>query len=279
MMIQDIYPSFFDNKYTPLRPPHPQDVLLLFSGNAIYCRSDSEPVLPFFSDIGYTDCHAVPLFAIDGQYFYLALEENISLPGDFEALPLWLLMHRLAHPMNFAAVTGLHLSRWYADNKYCGRCGRETVPGKTERSLVCPDCGNIIYPKISPVVIVAVTNGDQILLTHYADRDYTNYALIAGFCEIGECPEDSVRREVMEETGIRVKNIRYYGSQPWGLSSSMLLGFFADLDGSGEITVDRSELSDAGWFRRDELHLEEDGISLTRDMILHFLRNGAEQAT
>ncbi|MDD6189413.1 MAG: NAD(+) diphosphatase [Clostridiales bacterium] len=272
-MIQDIFPSVYDNTYTPKRPPMPNDYLLLFHGPMIYSRVGENAALPIFADFTGDVSAAFPLFSIDGRYVYFARVGDVAPPEGYEQHHAGELMHVLSRPLNFAAITAYHLAGWYADNRYCGRCGHELERGETERSLVCPDCGNIVYPKISPVIIVCVTDGDRMLLTKYAGRDYTNYALIAGFCEIGERPEDTVRREVMEETGVRVKNIRYYGSQPWGLSSSMLLGFFAELDGSAEITVDRSELSEAGWFRRGEVFLEDDGISLTRDMILHFINS------
>lgn len=273
MMIQDIFPSIYDNTYTPKRPPMPNDYLLVCDGPMIFSRTGDTPALPVFADFTGDVSAAFPLFAVDDRYIYYAAKGEVEPPAGYEPHHVGELMHAMPSPLNFAAVTAFHLSGWYADNRYCGRCGNEMARGETERSMVCPHCKNTVYPKISPVVIVCVTDGDRLLLTHYTGRDYTNYALIAGFCEIGERPEDSVRREVMEETGIRVKNIRYYGSQPWGLSSSMLLGFFAELDGSDEITVDRTELSDASWFRRGEVHLEDDRISLTRDMILHFLNN------
>ena len=274
MMIQEISPSVFDNTYTPDRAPTPNDYLLIVNGPMIVSRTGNDPALPTFADFGGDLSAAFPLFAIDDRYFYFAPMDAVEAPAGFEPHHVGELMHTMPSPLNFAAVTAYHLTGWYADNRFCGRCGKEMERGTTERSLVCPHCKNTVYPKISPVVIVCVTDGDRMLLTHYAGRDYTNYALIAGFCEFGESPEDSVRREVMEETGIRVKNIRYYGSQPWGLSSSMLLGFFAELDGSDVVTVDRTELSDASWFRRDEVHLPDDRISLTRDMILHFINHG-----
>ena len=98
-------------------------------------------------------------------------------------------------------------------------------------------------------------NGDRILLTKYAGRDFAHYALIAGFTEIGETFEDTVRREVMEEAGIRVKNIRYYKSQPWGIVDDLLAGFFCDVDGDPTIHMDSSELKEAAWHTRDEIVL------------------------
>ena len=132
----------------------------------------------------------------------------------------------------------------------------------------CPKCGNMIFPKIAPAIIVALTHGNKILLTKYAaTRDYKKYALIAGFVEIGETVEETVEREVMEEVGLKVKNLRYYKSQPWGYDSNVLMGYFAELDGDESITMDTEELSKAQWFAREEMPAHNDGISLTREMM------------
>lgn len=140
----------------------------------------------------------------------------------------------------------------------------------------CLSCGQTEYPKICPAVIVAVTKGDQLLLTKYAGRSFRRYALIAGFTEIGETVEETVQREVMEEVGLKVKNIRYYKSQPWSFSGTLLMGFFADLDGDDHIHLDENELSVAEWHSREEVP-EDDGISLTREMMQVF-RDGRERS-
>ena len=170
----------------------------------------------------------------------------------------------------FAALTAWHLYVWYRNNQFCGRCAAPTVHDKKERMLRCPKCGNMIFPRISPAVIVAVTNGAQLLLSKYAGRVHTNYALIAGFTEIGETMEQTVAREVMEEVGLRVKNIRYYKSQPWGIDGNVLMGFYCDLDGDNTVHLDREELAMAQWYPRNALPVEDDGISLTREMIRIF---------
>ena len=108
-----------------------------------------------------------------------------------------------------AAATAWHLYVWYRDNRFCGRCGGRLVHSETMRMLSCPSCGNQIFPKIAPAVIVGVTDKERILMTKYANREYKRYALIAGFTEIGETAEETVRREVYEEVGLRVKHIRY----------------------------------------------------------------------
>ena len=119
-------------------------------------------------------------------------------------------------------------------------------------------------------MIVGILNGDKLLMSKYAGRSYRSYALIAGFIEIGESAEQTVQREVMEEVGLKVKNIRYYKSQPWGFTDSLLFGYFCELDGDDTISLDTNELSQAGWYTRDEITLEDDYLSLTREMILQF---------
>ena len=120
------------------------------------------------------------------------------------------------------------------------------------------------------MVIVAVTDGDRLLLSRYAGRSYTSYALLAGYAEIGETMEQAAAREVMEEVGVRIKNLRYYKSQPWGVDGNILMGFFCDLDGDSTIHLDRTELSHAGWYDRRSLPIGDDGFSLTREMIRVF---------
>ena len=117
---------------------------------------------------------------------------------------------------------------------------------------------------------MGVTNGNRLLMSKYANRDFKRYALIAGFAEIGETLEETVQREVMEEVGLKVKNLRYYKSQPWAFTDTLLTGFFAELDGEEEITLDEEELAMAEWFEREEIPVHERSRSLTNEMILGF---------
>ncbi len=138
--------------------------------------------------------------------------------------------------------------------------------------LFCPDCGNMVYPKISPCIIVAITDGNRILLTKYACRTYSHYALVAGFCEIGESLEETVRREVREEVGLEVENIRYWKSQPWAFSDTLLSGFYCDVAGDPTPHLVDGELREATWFDREEIPVQDDGVSLTRALIAAFQR-------
>lgn len=274
-MVQDIAPKILHIEYVT-KEPNENDRMILFSGNEVLLKkSDEKWVLPEKKDIeDGQDCQY--LFCIDEcNYFLLmdfrekkkAKEYNI-VNADF--IKMHVVRAEAEKELCFVLYTAYHLYQWYWDNRYCGRCGKQTVHSVKERMLYCNVCGNTIYPKIAPAVIVAVTNGDKILLTKYAGRDYKEYALIAGFTEIGETAEQTVRREVMEEVGLRVKNIRYYKTQPWGIAGNFLIGYFAQLDGDGSIRLDSSELSCAKWADRQELKDMDDGFSLTREMMRVF---------
>ena len=135
--------------------------------------------------------------------------------------------------------------------------------------MKCPGCGNMIFPRINQAVIVGVTNGDKLLLTKYR-QGYGHNALVAGFTEIGETLEETVAREVMEETGVKVKNIRYYKSQPWGMAQDILVGYYCDVDGDSTIRMDEGELKYAEWVQREEIELQPNNLSLTNEMMRMF---------
>jgi NAD+ diphosphatase len=142
---------------------------------------------------------------------------------------------------------------WDRNHQFCGRCGARTVPSDTERSRSCPTCFLTAYPRISPAIIVAVVKGDRLLLGHNRrHRGGHVFSVLAGFVEPGESLEECVRREVMEEVAIEVKNIRYFASQPWPFPDSLMIAFTATY-GGGEIAVDGTEIIEAGWFDRDHL--------------------------
>lgn len=226
----------------------------------------------------YPDEEATFLFSIDGMDYFLFREfgeELWNTDGLPELFPgyTWekIELMRSAGPQEaaFAGVTGMQLYGWYKSRRFCPACGRRMVHSEKERMMHCEACGQVEYPKICPAVIVGVTCKDKILLTRYAGRTFKKYALIAGFAEIGETIEETVEREVMEEVGLKVKNIRYYKSQPWSFTDTLLMGFFAEVDGDSDIILDETELSEGKWCTRDEVP-ENDGVSLTREMMSAF---------
>lgn len=270
-MIQDIAPLTFHNQYRR-RLPGPHDQVLIYQGEsvAVLRGGNGELRLPSRGDLGNAaDEDFRYLFDISGIGYFLYLEKMPrAYRNSVESV------RKLRQEKNkdicYAVATGFQLYVWYRDNRYCGRCGKRTEHSPDMRMLKCPHCGNEIYPKIAPAVIVGVKDGNRLLLTRYAGRAYKRYALVAGFNEIGETPEETVQREVMEEVGLKVRNICYYKSQPWGVDSDLLLGYFCDLDGSDQIRLDHDELETGEWFEREEIPVEDDGISLTRAMIRAF---------
>ena len=275
-MIQDIYPHRLRNEFIPGRAPEPSGWLFRFTPEGLVCCVTEAGIsLPRLADLPGGERRY--LFALDGAPCYLDVDAPAEVPEGWEAIPARLLRRRAEGPREiiFAAWTAFQLSNWYLDNRYCGRCGGVTRPAEDERAMVCPGCGRRIYPRIIPAVIVGVTNGDRILTTKYKGRDISYYALIAGFTEIGETLEETVAREVMEEAGVRVKNIRYYKSQPWGIVDDLLAGFYCDVDGSDEIHMDASELKEAVWTARQDVVGQPDDFSLTNEMMLVF-RDGKE---
>ena len=277
-MIQEIKPHRFRNEFH-VKTPSPNSYFLYFQDGSILLEHTDALKIPRFSELSDGDAvkgHCDYLFSIDSAEYYLIDETSVTL-SENEALALYKTsVIRDLEPlwMAFAAANGAELHRFYSNNRFCGRCGTKSMKSRKERAIVCPSCGNTIYPKIAPAIIVAITDGDKLLLTKYAGREYTRYALVAGYTEFGETLEETVRREVMEEVGLKVKNIRYYKNQPWAFSDSMLVGFFAELDGSPQIHLDETELSTAVWMKREDIPGDYTNVSLTHEMILLFINGG-----
>ncbi len=300
-MIQDIYPERLFNQYKKAAPG-PMDSLAAFRGNKIFLRRGERAAFLKWGELsawcgerGEAEPESVYLFSIGGERFFLAelpegFEEEMAgggcttspassgsldgvkkeIGGGGGYVRMFEVRSIAGRREALAAATAYHLYTWYRDSRFCGRCGGRLVHHESIRMMRCPDCGFQAFPKISPAVIVALVDGDRILLTTYAGREYKRYALIAGFAEIGETAEETVKREVMEEVGLSVKNIRYYKSQPWGFDSDLLLGYVCELDGSPEIRLDHEELSSAEWVRACDVPGDEEGLSLTGEMMAAF---------
>ncbi|MBR0411634.1 MAG: NAD(+) diphosphatase [Eubacterium sp.] len=267
-MIQDIMPRIFHNDYSP-KEPEKDDIVFVFRHGKILAQLQENGKVVFPTAEAFSE-KLQYLFRIDDRSFFLYTGESRGEGDSFCLHSLRTLRRARPKEVCFAAMTAWHLYVWYRDNRFCGRCGGATVHDEQERMLSCPACGNRIYPRINPAVIVGVTDGDRIMMTRYAGREHKGNALIAGFCEIGETVEETVRREVMEEVGLHVKNIRYYKSQPWGFAGDLLMGFFCEVDGRPLVHMDTNELESARWVARGEIGDEPAHVSLTADMIMHF---------
>jgi len=276
-MIQDIYPHRLRNEFIPARAVEPEGWLFRFDGDCLLCAIEGDAVrLPRVKDIP-SGAERRYLFALDEVPCYLDMAGETGEAEGLEWVQVRALRRRATGPREaiFGAWTAFQLYNWYRDNRFCGRCGGETALAPDERAVMCPACSRRIYPRIIPAVIVGVTNGDEILMTKYRGREIPYYALIAGFTEIGETLEQTVAREVMEEAGLRVKNIRYYKSQPWAIVDDLLAGFYCDVDGPTEIHMDIAELKEAVWVRREDVTGQPNDFSLTNEMMLVF-RDGRE---
>ena len=281
-MLQDLKTGRLENEFYNLQPAY-GDRVVCISGNNVLLNGEGTDLdqLPAFEDVSrwaedqtwtsWGEGSFRYIFRMEGVNFYLWMgNAGVCVDEAYRYEQVRQFRQPQSKELVYALLTAWHLYCWYRNNRFCGSCAAPTVHDEKERMLRCPVCGNMIFPKISPAIIVAVTDGDRILLSKYAGRTYTRYALLAGYTEIGETLEQTVHREVMEEVGLRVKNIRYYKSQPWGVDGNILMGFFCDLDGDDTIVMDATELSFAQWFDRGEVPAKDDGFSLTREMIRVF---------
>jgi NAD+ diphosphatase len=277
-MIQDLLYHRLDNRYVPERLPQPDDAVISYADRKILIRDpDEEKLLVFPTVEEYTKAslsmnhteQLIYLFALDQRVFFLAMG-RVVLPGfSYRSLRGIREENLLPQEHVFAAFTAVHLGEWYRRKRYCGACGALLDHDGRERAMRCPSCQEVFYPRINPAVIVGVIDHDNLLITRYL-RGYGHNALVAGFAEVGETLEETVAREVMEETGLRVKNIRYYKSQPWGIASDLLAGFFCDVDGDTQVKLDGQELKSAVWTPRGEVTWQPPDYSLTSDMMKAF---------
>nr|WP_113869448.1 NAD(+) diphosphatase [Brenneria salicis]NMN93383.1 NAD+ diphosphatase [Brenneria salicis ATCC 15712 = DSM 30166]RBP57706.1 NAD+ diphosphatase [Brenneria salicis ATCC 15712 = DSM 30166]RLM28727.1 NADH pyrophosphatase [Brenneria salicis ATCC 15712 = DSM 30166] len=199
--------------------------------------------------------------------------------GEWQGLPVWLICLSKEKGMTSVrqlidqdvglfqlAGRGVQLAEFYRSHRFCGYCGHEMVRSKTELACLCHHCKERYYPQIAPCIIVAIRRGDEILLAQHNRHRGKMYTVLAGFVEVGETLEQTAAREVMEESQIQIKNLRYISSQPWPFPHSLMMAFMADYAG-GEIKHDPKELRDAAWFRYDRLPLLPPSGTVARRLI------------
>jgi NAD+ diphosphatase len=191
-------------------------------------------------------------------------------PQGFALLGLRAWLGRVEHPLFYLAGRAQQIADWHRDHRYCGRCGAETQSRIEDRAKACPECGLLCYPRVAPSMIVLVRNGDDMLLARNAAWPQGMYSTLAGFVEPGESVEQTIHREVLEEVGLRVKNLRYLGSQPWPFPHSLMLGFHADY-ASGDIRCQDGEIADAQWFHYSKMPMVPPGTAISRWLIDAFV--------
>lgn len=268
-MINEIAPKKYDNSYKDKRPKIDDYLICFKDGKVLLHRTFNHLEIPRFEGI----IKARHLFEIDDEsYFYVEYEDLYEIDESYEFFETSILRTLLPRDKAYALVVGKHYSYFINHARFCGVCGGMMVPSLNEFANVCTTCRNIKYPDIMPAIIVAVTYEDKLLLTKYAKGTYKAYALVAGYCEIGESAEECVRREVLEEVGLEIYDIKYYKSQPWGFSNTLMLAFSAKAK-SCNIILEEKELSEARFFSKDEIEEIENSISVGHELINGFKNN------
>ena len=257
------------NQYDP-QDPSPRDTVFFFRRGEVLIRTlpSGEYRCPTVEEAG-SQCLRY-LFRIDDTCYFMR-EESETVPEGYEYVNIRHTRTLSPHDLSFAVMTGYHLYQWYHYHQFCGRCGTRLEHHPRDRKMICPKCGHAVYPYVKPAIIVAITDGDRLLLTTRPGHDIR--ALVAGYCEIGESAEEAVSREVREETGLAVTDLKYFGTQPWGYDANLMIGYFARVKGDPTPHPDMNELSGAVWVHREEI---EDQVipSLGSEMIMYFKYHG-----
>ncbi|OVE64826.1 NADH pyrophosphatase [Clostridium diolis] len=253
----------------------PEDLcFLIFKGSLLVKRNGEVLSIPVFDEIMRLGAKYEKEFLLgkieDKFCFAIEVSSEIKLENNFELISLYEIGPLLEEKLFLAAGRANQILNWDKTHKFCGKCGSRTEEKIDEMAKVCPNCNNVMYPVICPAIIVAVIKGDEILLAHNGGFKNDMYSLIAGFVEAGEDLESTVKREVFEEVGIKVKNIKYYKSSPWSFPNSLMVGFFAEYE-SGEINVDGKEIVDAQWFSQESFPNIPKKFTLARKLIDEFI--------
>ena len=247
--------AFLEARY-PEPETLPESSLMVFvQGNGVYVQSDPAPTLFFPEDLEMPgqSLHEQYLGHLDSRACYaVEVSQDLAVPGSLYYPNIRNLYGILPERELAIAALATRIIDFDRTTTFCGQCGAETRMSRIERAKICDRCGLTTHPRTSPAIIVLVMNGDKILLARSPRFPPDLFSIIAGFVEPRETLEDAVHREVKEEVGIRISNIRYVGSEPWPFPHSLMLGFIADYAG-GAIAIDNNEIIAASWFDREHL--------------------------
>jgi len=233
-----------------------------------YEADGGEPRVP----IGPAPRFALYLGELDGApCFARLLGDGEPAPDGTDPIALRQLFGALPDDDFAIAGRALGFTAWDRDHRYCGRCGAATERSQTERVRTCSRCGHAAYPRLSPAIIALVERDGRALLARNARFALPFFSTLAGFVEVGETLEAAVAREIHEEAGITVADVRYFGSQPWPFTGSLMIGFTARWAG-GEIVADPREIADADWFPPDQLPRIPPRLSIARQLIDDFVQ-------
>ncbi|MEM7347753.1 MAG: NAD(+) diphosphatase [Chloroflexota bacterium] len=251
-----------------------------FAGDALLCDDTSEegiPLLTDFTELGLKTIRHQYLGQLDDVHCYSVELDRQTVPPEGMSLKnLRFAYSQLPNDVFAVAGRAVQIVDWDRNHQFCGRCGAETATMPSERGKQCPNCHLVSYPRLSPSIIVLIRRGDEVLLARSPRFPKGMYSVLAGFVEPGETLEDTVHREVKEEVGISVKNLSYFGSQPWPFPNSLMLGFMAEYAG-GHLKPDPTEIEDVGWFTVDNLPNIPPKLSIARGLIDAFIESVSEE--
>ena len=255
-----------------------------FRGNALLIHEDGPVRVPEVGSLDELDLAAYPyrpIGSLHGRKCYVVdLDSDAEPPEGMVFRELRGLFAAIDEDLFRMAGRAVQILEFARTHQFCGRCSGRTADGPDELSKRCSRCGTVYHPRLSPAAIVLVRRGDdELLLARSPGFPKGMYSVLAGFVEPGESIEETISREVLEEVGVEVENVRYFGSQPWPFPHSLMIGFTADYSG-GEIRPQADEIEDAGWYRLDALPDLPPGVSIARAMIDDFISgNGRARLT
>jgi len=262
-------------EYLPLITPpaersEPALWFAFHGGELLVVQSDSDAQLPHcvdLSELGLCAVRSLYLGTYGGKHCYVSeLERADALPAGLALQGLRAVFGVVDETLAALAGRAFQIMEWDRNHQYCSRCGTPTAPRQNERARACPQCGYTTYPPISPAIMILITRGRELLLARKPEWVPKRYSALAGFVEPGETLEDTVRRETREEVGVEIRNLRYFGSQPWPFPHSLMIAFTAEY-ASGEVRPDGVEIAEACWFDVENLPKLPPGISISRRMI------------
>jgi NAD+ diphosphatase len=242
--------------------PDASDYLFVFNENRELFLDSDKKLPKSLDDFNVNFCLFIGIY--NGAK---AFAVNAGSDGEFHNLRD---VYEISHDLYHIAGKAVLVNDWYISHRFCGRCGVETQLDEKDMMLKCPSCGQNHYPRIAPAIIVAIRKDDELLMAQHSYHDTIRYALIAGFVEPGESIEEAVHREVLEEVGIRIRNLKYMKSQSWPFPNSLMLAFTAEYE-SGEIKVDGDEIVKAKWFKADDIIRYGTDISISDWLIQDFI--------
>ena len=271
-MIEEINPHHFYNQFEPHVPQSNDRIFMLKEDQAAMMTGRDGLDFPRLAELMLSSAETetlIFLFKIDEEAYFL-YEKPIDFPF-LHWFPISQFRQLKPNYLAMAGITAVQLQCWRQSHRFCGVCGQPLQDSKRERARVCPHCGRIEYPQIAPCVITALIDRHQNkLLVVQGHSTGRRMALIAGYVEIGETLAQAAAREIAEEVGLRVKHLRYYGSQPWAFSSTQMMAFVGELEGSPQFTLQAEEIAAARWMSPDEISVNPDPFSIGHQMIEHF---------